>query len=171
MSAETLETTRLRLRPVTLNDASRMADLLSDRDVSKMTAKIPHPYGLDDARDFIAASTKADVRPGLFAVDHRQHGFVGMMGLNSELERFPVVGYWLGRPYWGQGLATEALGGLLTWADRRNVRAVISEHFVDNEASGRVLGKGGFLYTGEVAPKLSRARGEAVLSRRMVRLA
>ena len=50
-------------------------------------------------------------------------------------------------------------------------RAIASGHFVENEASGRVLIKCGFLYTGEVAPRLALARGEDALTRMMVWLA
>ena len=74
--------------------------------------------------------------------------------------------------YWGRGYATEALQGALSWARSRwRKRALVAGHFVDNPASGRVLEKAGFLYTGEVRPGLSRARGGPVETRRMVWLA
>jgi RimJ/RimL family protein N-acetyltransferase len=61
---------------------------------------------------------------------------------------------------------------VLSWA--REVwgrRAVVSGHFADNPASGRVLEKAGFLYTGEVQPRHSTARGEVAPTRMMVWLA
>ena len=82
------------------------------------------------------------------------------------------MGYWLGRPYWGQGLATEAASAALVWAGegwRR--RYLMAGHFADNPASGQVLCKTGFLYTGEVVPRHSLARGEAAPTRMMVWLA
>jgi RimJ/RimL family protein N-acetyltransferase len=50
-------------------------------------------------------------------------------------------------------------------------RCIVACHFVDNPASGVVLGRAGFLYTGRVEPRPCRARGEAVPSRWMVWLA
>ena len=82
------------------------------------------------------------------------------------------MGYWIGRPYWGQGYATEAATAALAWAGAGwGKRLVVSGHFADNPASGRVLEKAGFLYTGVVEPRHSKARGEAAATRMMVWLA
>jgi membrane protein DedA with SNARE-associated domain len=82
------------------------------------------------------------------------------------------TGYWIGRPFWGRGFATEALEGALVWAGKRwKRRALLAGHFADNPASGRVLEKAGFLYTGETRKRFSRARGTPVDTRMMVWLA
>ena len=82
------------------------------------------------------------------------------------------IGYWLGRAYWGCGFATEATKAALAWASREwRRRHIMARHFSDNPASGEVLCKAGFLYTGEVRLSRSQARGEAVPSRMMVWLA
>jgi RimJ/RimL family protein N-acetyltransferase len=84
----------------------------------------------------------------------------------------PEIGYWLGRPFWGRGLATEAVSGALSWAKKAwRRRMVVSGHFADNPASGRVLEKAGFLYTGEIRPRHSVARGVSADTRMMVWLA
>ena len=84
----------------------------------------------------------------------------------------PEVGYWIARPFWGRGFATEALQGAMAWASRAwRRRALMAGHFTDNPASGRVLEKAGFLYTGEVRRGFSRARGAEAEARRMVWLA
>jgi RimJ/RimL family protein N-acetyltransferase len=84
----------------------------------------------------------------------------------------PETGYWIGRDYWGRGFATEALEGAMVWASRKwKRRALVAGHFADNPASGRVLEKAGFLYTGEVRKPFSRARQSPVDTRRMVWLA
>jgi len=179
MSAETLETERLRLRRPTAADAPRLAQLANDPDVARMTTRIPHPYRLQDAEGFLAFCETG--HETVFALDHKDHGLVGMLGFQGDRpisdpdprRLGPEVGYWLGRPYWGQGLATEATTTALSWAARaRGRRCVMGAHFADNPASGAVLVKSGFLYTGEVRRRPSLGRGgEAVDSRMMIWLA
>ena len=111
-------------------------------------------------------------REAVFAIEHRDHGLVGVLGFHGQSPLGPEIGYWLGRPFWGQGLATEAATAALTWArEQWRRRVVVSGHFADNPASGRVLEKAGFLYTGEVQPRHSRARGRPAATRMMVWLA
>ena len=95
-----------------------------------------------------------------------------MLGLFAGADPWPEMGYWIGRPFWGRGLATEASRAALGWARRSwGKRAILAGHFVDNPASGRVLENAGFLYTGETRRQFSLARGEAVDTRMMLWLA
>jgi RimJ/RimL family protein N-acetyltransferase len=169
---EAIATERLRLREPRADDAKRIAALAGDFDVARMTTNIPHPYALTDAEDFLGRMTALDAaREALFAIDHPDEGLIGVLGFHST-GRAPEVGYWIGRPYWGNGYATEAAAVALAWADGAwGQRWVVAGHFADNPASGRVLAKSGFLYTGVVAPQFSKARGAVVPSRMMVRLA
>ena len=67
----------------------------------------------------------------------------------------PVVGYWVARPYWNQGICTEALQLVLHHVERHtDIPSLFSAHFVDNPASGHVMEKCGFVPTGQefVAP-------------------
>lgn len=168
-----IESPRLRLRGLRRDDLPRLAELANDPGVARMTGAMPHPYGLADAEAYFGKAGGGDpARSAEFAVEHREHGFVGALGLFvGERERLEI-GYWLGRPYWGQGLATEAVRSALDWArsDWRK-KLVFAGHFADNPASGQVLIKAGFLYTGEVEPKFSAARGEPAPLRWMVWLA
>src|SRR5213078_2054410 len=93
-----------------------------------------------------------------FVIEHRNFGVVG--GLAFKRGERPELGYWIGRPYWNRGYATEAVRGAMKWVKRdwrRNV--VVAGHFADNPASGQVLCKSGFLYTGDVERRASLARG------------
>ena len=170
---QALHTERLRLRDLRADDAPRIADLANDLDVARMTTRIAHPYALSDAEDFIAHQERYRGDGRAFAIEHPADGLMGVVGLSLTAEqRFPVAGYWLGRPYWGKGFATEALAGALSWARRGlGARAVAADHFVDNPASAWVLTKAGFLYTGEVVRRRSSGRGAEVLSRKMIWLA
>jgi RimJ/RimL family protein N-acetyltransferase len=76
----------------------------------------------------------------------------------------------LGRPpFWGQGYASEAVAALAEFAADLGRGPVVASHFADNPASGRVLAKNGFAYTGESAMRFSLARGEAALLLGMAR--
>jgi RimJ/RimL family protein N-acetyltransferase len=82
----------------------------------------------------------------------------------GEHDGEPEIGYWIARPYWGQGYATEAAGGVLEVARLLGHGRVSAGHFVDNPASGRVLRKLGFVPTGVTRPRMSCARGQEVMA-------
>jgi RimJ/RimL family protein N-acetyltransferase len=164
-----IDTPRLKLRPTRRQVARRVADRAAHFDVARMTVRIPHPYTDEQAQGFITRMGE----PGRFAIEHAQDGLVGVLGFH-DTDRFgaPELGYWLGRPYWGQGLATEAVSAALVWArDEWGRKVVRAGHFADNDASANVLIKSDFLYTGEVVEKPSLARGGVAPTRMMVWLA
>lgn len=168
-----VETRRLTLRAPAAQDASRIAAMANDADVARMTLRMPHPYRIDDAEAFVLQVASQDPRKAVaFVIEHEDLGPVGVIGLFETEDMAPEAGYWIGRQFWGRGFATEALEGALVWAGKRwNRRALMAGHFSDNPASGRVLEKAGFLYTGETRPAFSLARGEEAQVRRMVWLA
>ena len=178
-SSPLIETRRMTLRAPTDVDAARIAEICSEHDVARMTARMPHPYALENAFDWIARAQGQDPRiERNFVLDHEDEGPVGMLSLfpaqTEGLGRGPRVelGYCVGKRWWGRGLATEAVEAALGWARTRwKRRAVQAGHFDDNPASGAVLAKAGFLYTGERRPMFSVARGEQASSRMMVWLA
>ncbi len=168
-----VETRRLTLRAPGLQDCPRIAALANDPDIARMTLRMPHPFGVGDAEAFVVSVAGQDpARATTFLIEHEDHGPVGVLGLFQDKDPVPETGYWIGREFWGRGLATEALEGALVWASKRwKRRALVAGHFTDNPASGRVMEKAGFLYTGEVREDFSRARAEPVRTRRMVWLA
>ncbi|MFN3388318.1 MAG: GNAT family N-acetyltransferase, partial [Allosphingosinicella sp.] len=75
--------------------------------------------------------------------------FIGVVGLVPGGEE-AELGYWLGRPWWGRGYATEACAALVSHAfGPLALRALVSGCFSDNPASAAVLRKLGFAQTGE----------------------
>jgi RimJ/RimL family protein N-acetyltransferase len=178
-----IETRRLVLRAPTSEDATRMTQLAGDFEVARMTTSMPHPFLRHHADAFLARARALDpAREIVFAIELEGEGLIGVLGFHptdvlgpsvgGSTYVGPEIGYWIGRPYWGRGLATEAAAGALHWAKaswRR--RIVVSGHFADNPASGRVLVKAGFLYTGEIQPRHCHARGETTDTRMMVWLA
>lgn len=179
-----LTTPRLTLRPPRRADAPRLAALAGDYDVARMTTRMPHPYHLSDAERFLAhCETRDPGRDQVLAITTSEDGLIGMIGVHSQQTPppsgratipalGPEIGYWLGKPWWGRGLATEAAQAVLGLARRGAGRKVlVSGHFADNPASGGVLTKAGFLYTGVVEDRYSLSRGQPVPTRMMVWLA
>ena len=118
-----IETRRLALRAPGFQDAPRLAALANDPDLARMTASVPHPYSLEAAEAFIAGVAGQDPRrASIFLIEHEDLGPVGVIGLALGDEPWPGIGGWIGRPYWGRGLATEAADALLAWAARRQGR-------------------------------------------------
>ncbi len=168
-----IETRRLTLRSPVPADVERVAAFCVDHDVARMTTRMPSPYTRGHAEDFVARCGAQDrSRDNTFAIELAEEGLIGVVGMFTTAEGEVELGYWIGRPYWGRGYATEATRGALDWArERWKKRYVMAGHFADNDASGRVLVKAGFLYTGVVEHKPSIARGEPAATRMMVWLA
>lgn len=168
-----LTTERLILRGPVRGDASAMARLAGDINVAGQTCVLPHPFTEADAEGAVERAQRLDwSRDAKFAIEHRNFGVVGMLGLKTNAVGRPELGCWIGRPFWNRGYATEAVRAALTWVKRDwRKRLVVAGHFADNAASGQVLCKAGFLYTGDVELRPSRARGCEVPTRMMVWLA
>jgi RimJ/RimL family protein N-acetyltransferase len=168
-----LTTERLILRGPMSGDAGPLAKLACDFDVAGHSFAAPHPYTDADAEAAVARIMNLDwASQAAFAIEHRNFGLVGMLGFRSGRAGRPELVYWIGRPYWNRGYATEAVRAALKWVKRDwRKRLVVAGHFADNPASGQVLCKAGFLYTGDVEFKPSPARGRAAPTRMMVWLA
>lgn len=121
LTTPTLTGPRLRIRPVLDGDLERIATLADDAHISAMTVAIPHPYLLTDAEDWIAhAGAAADRGEEItWAIaDLASNEFIGAIALtlNPLRKTVATVGYWVGRPYWGQGFASEAMRLVLRYA-------------------------------------------------------
>lgn len=168
-----VSTERLVLRGPVRTDADAIVRLASDINVAAMTARLPHPYTEHDAEAWLDRCLVQDWgRNATFVIEHHSFGPVGVLGLENGGNGRAQIGFWLGRPFWNRGYATEAVRGALKWVRRDWRRNVVEAgHFADNPASGQVLCKAGFLYTGDVVLQDCAARGGQVPARRMVWLA
>ncbi|AWI91055.1 GNAT family N-acetyltransferase [Methylobacterium sp. DM1] len=164
-----IETRRLWLRWPTARDAEAVLRLAGDPAVAEMTARLTTPLPLHEAEGFVirarAANTAGD---GLIMAVCRRAAPANLIGVVSVEDRpdetEPHLGYWLGRPFWGEGLMTEAAEALVdAHFAYAGGRALVSAAMVGNRGSQRVLEKCGFRRTGESAPVFE-ARGGAVPS-------
>lgn len=111
-----------------------------------MTRAFPHPYTVRDA-DFWIAHAMRDPRGRVYAieVDGVVAGGIGIEPFGGERSGTAAFGYWLGRAYWGRGIATDAARTLSDDAlANGNLRRLDARVFAPNVASARVLEKAGF---------------------------
>ncbi len=144
---EEIATERLSLRPLSMADVRRVAILASDWGIASMTARIPFPYTERDAAEWIGG---LDASEAVAAIE-RAGVLIGLVGYSPAADgRSAEIGYWIGRPYWGQGFATEAASAMLShcFAKERFERLTCC-HFLDNPASRRVIEKLGFRALGQ----------------------
>ena len=157
-------TERLLLRPGWAEDAPALARAIADEQVVRNLATAPWPYNQQDAEAFLA-SPRDPVMPS-FLITERTDGeprIIGSCGLGRRPSGSVELGYWIARPHWGKGFATEAGQALIDIARALRLPRLEASHFHDNPASGRVLEKLGFVPTGISAPRYSCARaGEAM---------
>lgn len=135
-----LETLRLTLRPFRRADAALFAQLAGDWGVASMTSDIPYPFTEKQALGWLTP-VRGEVR---FAIE-RDEQLIGGVGFYRRPSGAAELGFWLGRPWWGSGYATEAAQAVVRLGfGKHGVPGFTSAHFVDNPASGRVLAKLGF---------------------------
>lgn len=153
-------TERLLLRPGWSEDAPALYEAIRDQGIVRNLATAPWPYNLSDAEAFLARDRGPHEAACLIFL--RTLGapkLIGGIGFGRMPDGAQEFGYWIARPYWGLGFATEA-GRAMVDIARRGLRLnkLEASHFVDNPASGRVLRKLGFRPTGVVIERHSLGR-------------
>jgi RimJ/RimL family protein N-acetyltransferase len=145
-----LITERLVMRPPHDEDLDDLVVLADNRRIAEMLARMPNPYGANEARSFIANSKASVIGSAIYALTLAETGaFIGCAGLN-QTERGLELGYWIGEPHWGNGYATEAAHALVDLAFRAtSITALHASCRVINPASRRVIHKCGFQYAGQ----------------------
>jgi ribosomal-protein-alanine N-acetyltransferase len=135
-----LETERLILRPFRRTDAAEFTRLAGDWAVASMTSDIPYPFAENQSHGWLEP-VRGEVR---FAIE-REGRLVGGTGFYRRASGAAELGFWLGRPWWGRGYATEAARAVVRHGFKAHrLPGFSSAHFADNPASGRVLAKLGF---------------------------
>lgn len=136
-------TPRLVLRAPIRGDVPDLVRLADNRKIFDVLARLPHPYTRADGIAFVEImAQRADERPYAITMGG---AFVGIVGFSYIQGEPPELGYWLGEPYWGKGIMSEAVKGLIEAAfathayPRIKARALAS-----NAGSLNVLEKAGF---------------------------
>lgn len=145
-----LRTARLVLRLPHPDDAGAITKHLSDFGVAGNLARVPHPYSAEDAESWLA-ERPADppTNETAFMVETRNGELAGNVGFHERHEGMADIGYYLGRPFWGRGLMTEAVRAALDWYfGETDAGRVGSGVFHFNAPSLAIQRKFGFVETG-----------------------
>lgn len=154
-----LETERLILRPWSEEDAEELYTYASDPDVGPAAGWPPHT-SVENSREIICEVLSA---PETYAVCLKETGKpIGSIGLHrndlATAEDEYELGYWIGKPFWGQGLIPEASREILRYAfEELGMNRIWCGYYDGNEKSRRVQEKLGFIYqrkTEEIEVKL-----------------
>jgi len=146
-SIPVLTSARIRLRPFVASDAIDVQKYAGDRDIAYNTTNIPHPYKKGMAISWIETHLQEynEGRGIVFAIEHRDPVyFIGAIGLHAMLNEHhrAELGFWIGKPFWGNGFCTEAARTLIAFAFQTlKLNRIVAYHFSRNPASGRVLQK------------------------------
>ncbi len=151
-----LTTDRLVLRPFAPDDAAELHRLINDWEVCRSLAAVPFPYARTKADDWIGF-TRAEIEAGrayhlaITGKEGDQEMLVGGVGLRlNRAGRTASLGYWVGRRFWGHGVASEAAGRLARWAlANLDIDVLTASVATDNGGSQAVLRHIGFTHVGE----------------------
>jgi len=154
-----IETARLVLRPPIRGDVPALVTLADNRRIYEVLARLPHPYTRADGIAFVEIiAQRPDERPYAITLDD---GFIGVVGLTFRKGELPELGYWLGEPYWGKGIMSEAVKGLLEAAfSTRLFPTIKSRALSSNAASLNVLRKAGFVFQREDTETIGTGAGK-----------
>lgn len=139
------------VRPWRREDASQLALISNNRNIwNNVRDMLPSPYTVMDAMQWISHCTQQD--PALnFAVEYdgQVAGSIGCVPQTDIHRKNMEIGYFIGEPYWGKGIATEAVRQLVAYIQERfSVIRLFAGVFEHNTASMKVLQKNGFYLEG-----------------------
>ncbi len=159
-----LQTERLLLRPMTLDDDQDMFEYGSDPEMTRFTSWETH-RSIEDARVFLQREVDGfdDVTGGAWGIEHRgDRKFIGAFGfiLQPPEHQIQEIGFHLARKYWGQGLMTECAREVIRFSfDNLEVNRIQATCEPENIGSARVLEKCGLSYEGTLrAWRLTKGR-------------
>jgi [ribosomal protein S5]-alanine N-acetyltransferase len=142
------------LRSWTAADSGALASIANDRRIwLNMTDTFPHPYLLDDAKEFLVKCLDQGDPPFNLAisVDSELVGGIGGHPGAAEQRENINIGYWLTPDAWGKGIATDATRRYVSYLlDTFRPRRLYATVFGWNPGSARVLEKCGFQLEGRL---------------------
>lgn len=140
---------KIELRPYIENDCYALATLANNRNVSRYLRDcFPYPYSYNDAISFVTHILSMPIEKGIeFAiiVDDNFAGAIGASFKDDMYYKTCELGYWLGEPYWGQGIMDKAVKLMADYIfDNFSITKISAEVFSNNIGSQKVLEKNNF---------------------------
>lgn len=142
---------RLVLRTPHADDIDALAHLANNANVATMVSRMPHPYTVNDAADFVRRAEEGAIGKCVYAITGGDNGhFLGCCGIEPIDDETVELGYWLGQPYWNEGYMTEAAQVLIdmVFRTRETLVQIDARCRVTNIGSRRVIQKCGFQFQG-----------------------
>ncbi len=145
------QTGEVRLRSLVIEDTETIARLLNNRKIwDNLRDYIPFPYHKKDAKTFIVSSLSQSPKT-TFGISYQKKlcGIIGLM-LQKDIYRLSAeVGYWIGEPFWGKGIATRAVDLITRYGfSELGLQRIFANTFEHNKASQQVLEKCGYSLEG-----------------------
>ncbi|NRB51669.1 MAG: GNAT family N-acetyltransferase [Saprospiraceae bacterium] len=140
----TLYTPRLILRKITIDDIPALLQYANNRKIADRIVNIPYPYEEPTAVfriSYVHQGFKQKTRFVFSIVSKQEQGLIGEISLHLNGKRDGAeVGYWLGEPFWSQGLMKEAIGAVTQFGFQKlNLASISASCDADNIASHKVL--------------------------------
>ena len=140
------------MRPLGIADIPHIQRLAAAEEIANNTY-VPHPYPPGAAEEFVRKARdqwRHDEAYVFAIIEKASEQFAGCMGIHPlPAHNRAEVGYWIGLPYWGRGLATAALRLIIQFGfEELKLNRIAAGHFPQNPASGRVMQKANMRYEG-----------------------
>lgn len=147
------------VRSYRADDAESLARYANNRNVSRnLRDAFPFPYTLADAHEWLEGAMRGSPESD-FAVASPTEviGGIGLTFGSDVYRRSAEVGYWLGEPFWGRGIATAALQAITEYAfAQHDIVRVEAAVYESNPASARVLEKAGYEFEGRLRKSVTK---------------
>ncbi len=139
------------LRKLKIKDKQALVKLLNNKKIwNNLRDHLPYPYSERDAESFIE-STEKDKHQHVFAIEYNG-SFCGVIGLTLQKDvyrRSAEIGYWIGEPFWGKGIATKSIQWITRYGfENLKLLRIYACVFESNPASMKVLEKNGYINEG-----------------------
>ena len=151
LTFENLETPRLHLVAPEVSQAEDIFEAAKNPNVSKWLTWYPHTT-VDDSLWFLNHCREnflSNESINWVIQDKTSGKSIGAIGLMKLQKGIPEIGYWIGEPYWGTGIMSEALTAVIGFARSQAFSAIYGQHCKENLGSGKVMMKNGFVFTEE----------------------
>ena len=142
------------MRPIETGDIPSIQRLAAAKEIANNTY-VPHPYPPGAAEEFVQKAQEQWRQDEAFVfaiIERAGESFAGCMGIHPLPAHYRAeVGYWIGLPYWGRGLATASLRLIIQFGfEELKLNRIAAGHFPHNPASGRVMQKAKMRYEGRL---------------------
>lgn len=139
------------LRKLCIDDKVMLSQLANNKNIwNNMRDIFPHPYTLDDAKNFIDIFSKEDLQL-TFAIEYNKK-FVGIISFIHQVDIYRKsveIGFWIGEEFWGKGIATTSIKKMIDYARiNLDVNRIFARVFAYNIASMKALKNNGFIEEG-----------------------